>query len=118
MRWLLVFAIACGGSKSPSAPAPSGPPASFIAAPARDDVQVATVNGRPVWGSCVTGQGARGATRDEALAQCIDFELLAQAAEARGLAVDPDVVLATRTALVSQLVAREYEDKYDGPEDF
>jgi len=118
MRWLLVFAIACGGSKAPPAPAASGPPASFTEAAARDDVQVATVNGRPVWGSCVSAQAARGAARDEALAQCIDFELMAQAAEARDLALDRDVVLATRTALVSQLVAREYEDKYDAPEDF
>lgn len=121
MRWhpllVLVFAIACSGSPAPP-PTPSGPPASLTATAARDDVQVATVAGRPVWGSCVTAQAARGATRDEALAQCIDFELMAQAAEARGLAMDPDVVLATRTALVSQLVAREYEDKLTKPSDF
>lgn len=117
MRWLVTFLIACSGSPAPS-PTPSGPPASLIATAARDDVQVATVAGRPVWGSCVSAQAARGATRDDALAQCIDFELMAQAAEARGLAMDPDVVLATRTALVSQLVAREYEDKLTKPSDF
>jgi hypothetical protein len=43
---------------------------------------------------------------------------MAQAAEARGLAIDSDVVLATRTALVSQLVAQEYEDKLTKPADF
>lgn len=118
MRWLLVLVIACGGSKSPAPPTPSGPPASLVATAAEGDIQVATVNDRPVWGSCVTAQAARGATRDEALRQCIDFELLAQAAEMHDLATDPEVVLATRTALVSQLVAREYEDKYDRPEDF
>ncbi len=111
-----VFVIACSGS-TPS-PTRSGPPAAPIATPARDDVQVATVAGRPVWASCVTEQAARGATRDEALQQCIDFELLAQAAETRGFGTDPDVVLATRTALVSELVAHEYEDKMTKPADF
>jgi hypothetical protein len=117
MRWLVVFLLACSGSPAPT-PAASGPPASLTATAARNDVQVATVNGRPVWGSCVSAQASRGATRDDALAQCIDFELMAQTAEERGLATDSDVVLATRTALVSQLVAQEYEDKLTKPEDF
>jgi hypothetical protein len=121
MRCLFVSlgcAVACSGSHTPPAPRASGPPASLTATPARDDVQVATVEGRPVWGSCVTAQSARGATRDEALAQCIDFELMAIEAEKRGLALDPDVAIATRTALVNQLVAYEYEDKFKRPEDF
>jgi hypothetical protein len=117
-RWLAILLIACGGSSPSSVPTPSGPPASFSEAPPEGDVQVATVNGRAVWGSCVRAQAARGATRDAALAECIDFELLAQAAQARDLALDPDVVLATRTALVSELVGHEYEDKYQRPEDF
>ena len=83
MRWLVVFAVACSGSKAPPPPTPSGPAASLTATAAHDDVQVATVNGRPVRGSCVTEQAARGATRDDALKQCIDFELMAQVAEAR-----------------------------------
>jgi hypothetical protein len=90
----------------------------MIASPAQGDVQVATVNGRPVWGSCVSAQAATGVTRDAALKQCIDFELMAQTAETRGLATDHDVLLETRTALVSQLVAHEYEDKFQKPEDF
>jgi len=45
------------------------------------DVQVATVEGRPVWGSCVTAQTARGATKQAALDQCIGFELMAIEAE-------------------------------------
>jgi len=120
MRQLTILAllVGCGGSKTSSVPTPSGPPASFTEAASKDDVQVAAVNDRPVWGSCVTAQAARGATRDEALQQCIDFELLAQAAEIRDLALDPEVVLQTRTALVSQLVAKEYEDKYTRPEEF
>ncbi len=114
---LVVSLVACSGTHTPP-PTPSGPPASLTATPAKDDVQVATVEGRPVWGSCVTAQTARGATRDDALAQCIGFELMAIEAEKRGLAVDAEVVLATRTALVSQLVAFEYEDKLTRPEDF
>jgi hypothetical protein len=117
-RWLAVLLIACGGGSTSSVPTPSGPAASLTETPRKDDVQVATVNGRPVWGSCVAAQAARGATREAALAQCIDFELLAQAAEARQLASDPEVVLATRTALVSELVGQAYEDKYRRPEDF
>ena len=117
-RWLAVLLIACGGGSTSSVPTPSGPAASLTETPAKDDVQVATVNGRAVWGSCVSAQASRGATREAALAQCIDFELLAQAAEARQLASDPEVVLATRTALVSELVGKEYEDKYRRPEDF
>ncbi|HEX5064293.1 MAG TPA: peptidylprolyl isomerase [Kofleriaceae bacterium] len=108
---------ACSGSHTSPPPTRSGPPAPMIAT-THDDVQVATVEGRPVWGSCVTAQAARGATRDEALKQCIDFELMAIEAEKRGLTTDRDVVLATRTALVSDLVAREYEDKYNRPEEF
>ena len=90
----------------------------MIATAATGDVQVATVEGRPVWGSCVAAQTARGATKQVALDQCIGFELMAIEADKRGLAIDRDVVLATRTALVSELVAREYEAKFTKPEDF
>ncbi|HEY5922685.1 MAG TPA: peptidylprolyl isomerase [Kofleriaceae bacterium] len=117
MRWLVVLVIACSGSPAPP-PARTGPPAAMTATAAPGDVQVATVEGRPVWGSCVTAQTTRGATKQAALDQCIAFELMAIEADNRGLAVDRDVVIATRTALVSELVAREYETKYTKPEDF
>ena len=65
--------VACGGSSAP-APVPSvalstiSPPAS----PA--DLEVARVNGRSVWGSCVAAQLGRGApSRQAALDQCIAF---------------------------------------------
>ncbi len=77
---------------------------------------VAKVNGRPVYGSCVQAQSARGATKQQALEQCVDFELLAQHAVA--FATDADVVHETRTALVSTVIARDYEDKYNQPTDF
>lgn len=81
-----------------------------------DDVVVANVNGRPVWGSCVSIQAKRDPklTRAQALDQCISFELLAQEAESRNLATDSEVILETRTALVTSLVDRfdsQYRDE-------
>lgn len=86
--------------------------------PAPDDVVVATVNGKPVYGSCVTAQGPRAKSREDALDQCIAFELMAQEADARDIGIDSEVAAATRTALVNQLVALDYEDKYTKPADF
>ena len=123
MRWLVVLVVslgACSGSHAPP-PAPSGPPAPMTAS-AAGDVQIATVTvagvDRPVWASCASAQAARGASKADAVNQCIDFELMAIEAEQRGYAIDHDVVLATKTALVSELVAHEYEDKFQRPEDF
>jgi hypothetical protein len=96
------------GAPAPGASPPAGP----------GDVQVATVDGRPVWGSCVAAQAARGApTRAAALAECVDFELLAQAAEARGLARDPAIGEAVRAALVGRLVETAFEARYRSPAD-
>lgn len=115
---VLLLACACGGSPAPSVGSqPSGPPAPLVATPARpDDPIVARVNGKPVYGSCVQIQAARGASKEAALDECIGFELLAQAAEP--YATDSEVVLATRTALVNVFIAREYEDKFTRPADF
>lgn len=118
MRGLVAIALlgsACGSPRPVETT--QGPPAPLVAQPAgADDVVVATVNGKPVWGSCVTGQAARGATRRAALDQCIDFELLAQRAAAN--ADDREVRLATHTAMVSALVASAYEDAYTQPAQF
>lgn len=115
--WALA-GVACGANQAP--PLPSGPPASLVSTAEGDgDVIVARVDGQPVWGSCVKAQAEREhVTRAVALRECVDFELLAQAAARRGLATDPDVVDATRTALVNQLVAKDYEDAFTRPEDF
>ena len=117
--WISLL-IACGGSSEPAAPvkasAPSGPVASAAAAP--DDVVVATVDGLPVWGSCVAAQVQRtGVDRAAALQECIAFELLAREAARRGLAGDPEVTEATKQAMVSELVAHEFEDKHRTPAD-
>ena len=114
----LVVACACGSPKPP--PTPVGPPAAIEAQRASaDDVIVARVNGRPVWGSCVAIQAKRtNVGRQAALQQCVDFELLAQTAEQRGFATHPDVAERTHAAMVSQLVAQVYEDGYTKPEQF
>ena len=118
MRLLVLLSLVGCGS-SPPAATPSGPPAGVEATRASaDDVIVATVNGKPVWGSCVTAQAARGATRRDALQQCVDFELLAQTADHRGYALDAEVARATHTAMVSELVATAYEAGYTEPAQF
>ena len=86
--------------------------------PAPDDPIVAKVNGAPIYGSCVAAQAARGADKQHALNECIDFELLAQTAAQRALATDPEVVEQTRRAMVSALLARDYEEAHTKPEDF
>jgi hypothetical protein len=118
MRWFVLAIAACGSSSAPTAPV--GPPASMIArARGPDDVVVAQVDGRPVWASCVAAQAkARGLDAKAALRECIDFELLAQAAEKRGVASDGEVAIATRGALVNELVAQAYEAAYQHPQDF
>lgn len=107
---LAVASAACGSSGPPAAP--SAPAA--IPTPARgsDDLAVARVNGRAVWSSCVAAQLPHARSPREALDQCIAFELLAQAADARGLAGDREVVDARRAALVNRLVETDFEQRY------
>jgi hypothetical protein len=117
---LVLGSWACGGSSGPAPTPPAAP--SAIATPrlTADDLEVARVNGRPVWASCVAAQArtiaAASRTADqqraEALDQCIAFELLAQAAAARGLAAAPEVADATRTASVNRLVETDFEQHY------
>lgn len=113
---LSVVAWACGGGSSPTTTA-LGPPAPMIASGAApDDVIVAQVAGRPVWGSCVATQAKRAELgAKQALEQCIEFELLAQAAEAKQLAIHGEVIEATRVALVGRLVD-QFDAKYPTPD--
>ena len=76
-----------------------------------------------VWASCVAAQArtiAAGSDRERraaALDQCIAFELLAQVAEACGLAGAPEVADALRSAMVNRLVETEFEQRYRTPAD-
>jgi hypothetical protein len=65
----------------------------------------------------VTAQATHGKSKQVALDECIGFELLAQEADTRGLAKDPEVVDATRSALVNRLVETGFEDRYQTPAD-
>lgn len=107
--------LGCGSSAGPVAIQPEGPAAALIAVPAPDDVQVATVDGRPVWGSCVADQIKREPklTRQAALDQCIAFELLAQKADR--FKTDREVSDATRAVLVQRLLDA-FEAKYPDPD--
>jgi len=81
-------------------------------------VVVAEVNGRPIFGDCVATQAAgHGLDRRAALEECIDFELLAQEAEARGFAADPEVRDVQRREAVRQLVQRDFEATHREPAD-
>jgi hypothetical protein len=121
----LAAAIAAGCGSSGSGAGPSTAAPSAIATPAltADDAPVAHVNGRTVWASCVAAQartvaaGGDAERRAAALDQCIAFELLAQAAEARGLAAAPEVGQAVRDAEVNRLVETEFEQRYRRPAD-
>jgi hypothetical protein len=116
---MLAIAVGCGRSAAPPPPPPSVIGGDLIdPGEGAGDVIVATVAGRPVWGSCVAGHmRTRGVDRDRALADCIDLELLAAAALARGLLADPDTQGDLRTALVDGFVAEEFEDKHQHPSD-
>jgi hypothetical protein len=130
LRFALGLALAAGSgaacSCSGSGPA-AGPVApAVIATPAltAGDAPVARVNGRTVWASCVAEQarlvaaetaGGEAERRVAALDQCVAFELLAQAAEARGMARAPEVGQAVRAAEVNRLVETEFEDRYRTP---
>jgi hypothetical protein len=116
MRAYLVLALAaCSGSSEPTKRVGAG--VSATATRARpDDTVVAQINGRPIWASCVSAQ-AKGRDARAGLDECIAFELLAQEAERRGLATDPGVVEATRTALVNRIVEIAYEDRFKTPAD-
>jgi hypothetical protein len=116
---------ACGGSSGPTPTPPAAPIVIAMPRLTAEDLEVANVNGRPVWASCVAAQ-ARAITtasrtpdqrRHAALDQCIAFELLAQAAEARGLAAAREVADAVRAASVNRLVATGFEQRYRTPAD-
>lgn len=76
-----------------------------------------------VWASCIAAQArtiAAGGDRERraaALDQCVAFELLAQVAEACGLAAVPEVAQAVRSAEVNRLVETEFEQRYRRPAD-
>ncbi|MEZ4366955.1 MAG: hypothetical protein R2939_11780 [Kofleriaceae bacterium] len=118
---VLVAVVGCG-REAPTEPPPPPPPADLpppgATPPADDgDLVVATVDGQPVWASCVARRGADLGDRDAALAECVDAELLAQAAAARGIAASPETQRELRRILASVLVERAFEERVRSPAD-
>ena len=117
--WISLIAAACGGGGAGEAPpAPVARPITAIApAKGADDVIVARVAGRPVWGSCVAAQVSRGAKdRRAALDECIAFELMAQEAEARGMVAAASAADDVKSALVNRLVEVGFEATHTTPD--
>lgn len=115
---LAAAAAACGGRDAE--PPPSRPPPVAVAtrAEAGGRLQVALVNGEPVFADCVEAQmAADGLDARAALDRCIDFEILAQEAVRRGLLADPDVLAARRTEMARALVEAEFAPTLDEPSD-
>lgn len=118
-RLLALAALAACGQGGPDQPARATvAPAVATSADAAGREVVARVDGEPIYADCVATQAAaRGLDRAAALAECVDFELLAQEARRRGLAADPDVLGVRRTAMVRALVEADYAPTLDDPSD-
>jgi hypothetical protein len=108
---VLIVAAACGGGSTRE---PGGERAaaevSLEARAAAEDLVVARVDGVPVYGSCVAAQiaGGEAADRAAAVAQCVDFELLAQEAARRGYVATGEVGDARKREAVRRFVVAEY----------
>jgi hypothetical protein len=110
---LLVTAAACGDDRAPAPPRRGPTLPSLVATPAGPaDLVVATVDGRPVYGSCVAAQVRPGVDRRAALDECVALELAAQEAERRGLHQAADVAEETTRVLAAALVDRAFTAKY------
>lgn len=120
--WLWVWlcgALACGGEASRPQPAADAP-AALPAAPASGRLVVAEVDGVPVYEDCVAAQiqaeGSDGpAERRAALAQCIDFEVMAQEAARRGLVAHPEVLRTQKIESVRRLIDEAFTRRYPDP---
>ncbi len=113
--------IACADDREQHDPAQANPPGTLPSADPSGRAVVATVNGRPVYDDCVAAQAAAspghddrpaGERRRAALEECIDIELLAQAAEARGLVAEPEVKRVREVELVRRYIDREFVARY------
>lgn len=129
----------CGSSGSPVTPTGQGD-GELLASTPGDRVEVARVNGVPIYDDCVAAQaaalaaaghadaaadapasaGTPGAANQElrrrALDQCIGFELLAQEAQRHRLAKDADVLWSRKTEAVRRLIDEEFVARYPDPD--
>ncbi|MCA9679742.1 MAG: hypothetical protein H6709_24520 [Kofleriaceae bacterium] len=107
----------CGEHHRQAAPRQVIVPPSSEAQPAgADDPVVATVDGHPIYGSCVADQvRGLGVDRAAALDQCVAFELLAREADRRGLRSDPEVAETWKREMVRALIEADLGplDRFD-----
>jgi hypothetical protein len=113
---LASLALGCDGTTTP----PISPAAGPVEEATTGRVVVAEVNGHPVFIDCVEARArANALSPQQALEECIDFELLAQAAEAGGYAAHPAARETRRResarALIDQVFEREHQDPADIP---
>jgi PPIC-type PPIASE domain len=120
----LVVLGACGGKKPAHAPAPASHAArehwtgTLAPRPSAEAVAVAEVNGDTIWDVDVARHaGARHLDARAALDELIELQLLAQEAERRDLADDPEVVEARQQARTRALLRLDFEPGYKRPED-
>ncbi|RMH39740.1 MAG: hypothetical protein D6689_15720 [Deltaproteobacteria bacterium] len=107
--------LACGGRRESPPPAPA---TERVEQSTAGDVVVATVDGRPVLGSCARDQmEAFGVDAERAVADCIDFELLAIEAERRGYSTHPAAVDVRRREAVRALLRTDFEATHGSPAD-
>ncbi len=107
----------CRGHRERAEPATAAAPDLVGQHHAGDEV-VAEVDGQPIFASCVATQmAATGAEAHAALDQCIDFELLARAAEKRGYADRPEVREARKVETVRAVIDKEFVANFSSPED-
>ena len=91
LLWLALLCVGCGQrDEAPVPEARSGDHYAGPMNPARDSEVVASVNGERIYAVDVARQmAARGQTAEQAVAELVSAELLAQEAFRRGLADDP-----------------------------
>lgn len=102
----IALLCSCGGKEGSSGPAATA----VYETSSEGRIEVAKVNGVPIYDDCVLNQahGLGLETEDEALQQCIDFEILAQAARDKGYLSHPSVVRTSRIESVRALIERVY----------
>ncbi|MCG8416396.1 MAG: peptidyl-prolyl cis-trans isomerase [Proteobacteria bacterium] len=119
--WALVLyalcASACGDPTATHSTQETDHSTAFLSERAGTRQVVAEVNGVPIYGDCVARQAAfHHLDRRAALAQCIDFELLAQEAQARGLGRHPEVVQAGKNELVRRFIDEYFTARFPDPD--
>jgi|GEM_PF-2641804 len=111
-------AIGCGGGKKQPPPRPVAVTDVHVD-PKQAGVVVAQVNGTPVYADCVAAQVeyGRAETREQALQQCIDFELLAQEAQRRGFATGRALVELRKREAVRTFIEKDFAPTFSSPKD-